>query len=94
MCKYGEQELVKVRIPGDLDRTGRATWRHKRIDKCIAGIVRALQREKIHMRGSCCGHMEVEGCIHLQDGRVLLVLDEYDGRDYMRAYPGMRSVPG
>jgi hypothetical protein len=45
-----------------------------RIDACIAPLVQALQAGGVNMRGSCCGHGTSEGHVHLEDGRVLLVL--------------------
>ena len=77
-----EIELVRVKIPADLSSTGRTKWKFAQVDKCIAPIVRALQQAGIDMRGSCCGHGEVDGDIHLQDGRVLVL--KLDGDKYFR----------
>jgi hypothetical protein len=74
MCQYGTFELVRVRIPSDLSCSGRAKWKRKPIDKCIAPIVRALQEGGIMMRGSCCGHGRGEGDIELEDGRHLRII--------------------
>lgn len=80
MCKHGEIEKVRVKIPADLSCTGKARFKFAKIDKCIAPIVRALQKAGIDMRGSCCGHEMGVGDIHLQDGRILLILGkEYEG---------------
>lgn len=76
MCKHGMHELVRVKIPADLAAGGRAKWKHMKIDACIAPLVRILQEAGIDMRGSCCGHGRGHGDIHLQDGRMLLILDE------------------
>jgi hypothetical protein len=35
------------------------------------------------MRGSCCGHGQRSGHIHLQDGRGLLILSPDENADYM-----------
>ena len=75
MCKWGTEEKVWVRISADLSCTGKEKWKHVLVDKCIAPIVRALQKENIDMRGSCCGHECKVGDIHLQDGRVLIIAD-------------------
>lgn len=74
--------LVRVKIPADLARQKKAYWKRCSIDACISRIVRALQRGKINMRGSCCGHGDGIGDIHLQDGRMLIVLS----RDLADAY--------
>lgn len=76
MCEWGTGKLVWVKIPHDLSATGAARWKYARIDHCISDIVEALQEHGIDMRGSCCGHGELWGNIHLQDGRVLLIVDD------------------
>ena len=73
---------VQVKIPADLSSTGVAKWKRAQIDACIAPIVRALQTAGIDMRGSCCGHGEGEGDIHLQDGRALFILSPEEGQRY------------
>jgi len=80
MCK-GEYEIVSVLIPADLSSTGKSHWKKMKIDKCIAPIVKALQMCGINMRGSCCGHGERDGDIHLQDGRILII--KKDGDKYL-----------
>ena len=74
-------ELVRVKIPTDLSHTGRSHWKYCKIDKCIALIVKALQEGRIDMRGSCCGHGKMDGDIHLQDGRILII--KKDGNKYL-----------
>lgn len=81
MCEVGEYELVKVKVPADLSHTGKAYWKKKQIDKCIAPIVKALQEGGIDMRGSCCGHGKMDGDIHLQDNRILII--KRDGDKYL-----------
>jgi hypothetical protein len=83
MCELGTTELVRVRIPVDLATGGRAKWKRMRIDACIAPLVRALQEAGINMRGSCCGHGRGCGDIHLQDGRMLVILDEAAATKYL-----------
>ena len=73
MCKWGDTVSVRVKIAADLSHTGEARWRDMGIDRCIAGLVRALQEAGIDMRGSCCGHGKGPGEIALQDGRTLHV---------------------
>lgn len=76
MCEWGTWEIVHVKIPADLSCTGSARWKDVNIDSCIAGLVRGLQRGGIDMRGSCCGHDDMDfGTIHLQDGRMLVITD-------------------
>jgi len=65
--------IVRVKVPSDLSHTGKAFYRKFFIDSCIAKIVEALQKGKVDMRFSCCGHGDADGEIHLQDGRVLVV---------------------
>ena len=73
-CKRTER--VSVIIPADLSRTHKERRKTIEIDYCIAGIVDALQKGGINMRGSCCGHGGRLGAIHLQDGRILLITNE------------------
>jgi len=75
MCKWGNYEYVKLKIPADLSCKGIIVWKWVKIDKCIAPIVRALQEGNIDMRGSCCGHGKSFGEIQLQDGRILLIIN-------------------
>ncbi len=84
MCKWGNTILVNVKIPVDLSYTGKAYWKKVDIDKCIAPIVRALQKGGIDMRGSCCGHSENNGFITLDDKRVLIIKNIEDSK--VKAY--------
>jgi len=73
MCKWGTNELVKVKIPADLACSGKSYWREMYIDRCISSLVMALQKGGIDMRASCCGHGKGNGKILLQDGRKLTI---------------------
>ena len=73
MCKWGDTVSVCVKIPEDLSHTGKSYWKAVKIDRCIAPIVKALQKGGIDMRASCCGHEKTDGRIELQDGRVLMI---------------------
>ncbi len=75
MCRNKTEEVL-VKILADLSCNGKEKWKLAKIDECIASIVEALQKYGIDMRGSCCGHGEVDGTIHLQDGRKLIIKDE------------------
>lgn len=83
MCERGTTEPVLVKVPADLSCTGETRWKLAQIDACIAPLVRALQLGGVDMRGSCCGHGRREGHIHLQDGRVLLILDKEHAELYL-----------
>jgi len=78
MCEYGNTVLIKVKIPADLSHTGKVLWKDAAIDSCIAPIIKALQEAGIDMRGSCCGHGKMDGDIHLQDGRILIIKQNGD----------------
>lgn len=73
MCDHGVTVPVTVVIPADLSYTGEQRVDVKRVDSCIAPIVRALVQAGIVTRGSCCGHGIGDGEILLQDGRKLVV---------------------
>lgn len=75
MCEPGESVYVLVNMPEDLSSDGSAKVTYKKIDKCIAPLVWALQRGGIDMRASCCGHGKGAGVIYLQDGRVLVIMN-------------------
>lgn len=83
MCEYGVYEIVNVKVPKDLSVEGIDIFKDKKIDSCIADLVQALQSGGIDMRGSCCGHGDTIGDIHLQDGRMLLVLDKDKARQWL-----------
>jgi len=76
MCEWGNTKQIFVKIPSDLSSTGKTKWRYMKIDGCISKIVEALQEGGIDMRGSCCGHYKTFGDIHLQDGRVLVIMHD------------------
>lgn len=82
MCRQGNTTKIKLKIPADLSHTGHEYWKVVAIDSCIASIVGSLQDGGIDMRGSCCGHGKMDGDIHLQDGRVLVI--KQDGDQYFR----------
>ncbi len=69
---------IKVKILSDLSCTGKEKWKNAQIDECIAPLIEALQIAGIDMRGSCCGHGKMDGDIHLQDGRVLVIKNNAD----------------
>lgn len=73
MCDWGDTVDVEVTIPADLSHTGETRKAVTPIDRCIAPIVAALEKQGIVMRGSCCGHGKGFGSIALHDGRVLAV---------------------
>lgn len=73
MCKQGNNEVIKLRIPADLACSGKSYMKWVKIDRCIAGLVEALQEAGIDMRSSCCGHGKGDGRIDLQDGRTLVI---------------------
>lgn len=73
MCKWGTSEDVEVTIQAYLSHTGKTRKAVKKIDKCIAPIVRALENGGIYMLASCCGHGKTNGRIDLVDGRVLII---------------------
>lgn len=85
VCAHGDEKLVKVKVPADLSAEGVDIFKWKPIDSCIADLVQALQSGGIDMRGSCCGHGKTIGDIHLQDGRVLLILSKEQGNKWLRA---------
>lgn len=76
MCKWGNTDYVLVKVPADLSCDGQEKWKSAKIDSCIVGLVQALQSGGVDMRGSCCGHFDDFGYVHLQDGRVLVITDE------------------
>ena len=78
MCKWGQTERVRVTVPAELSYTGKDRKAVKKIDKCIASIVRALNKGGIKTRDSCCSHGKGRGYIQLWDGRVLHVIENGD----------------
>lgn len=73
MCEWGNSVEVEVLVPSDLSHTDEARLAIKKIDRCIAPIVRAFQQAGINMRSSCCGHSKGPGEIVLSDGRLLTI---------------------
>ncbi len=83
MCDPADTVMVQVIIPADLSTTGYARIKDARIDRCIAPLVAALHKAHIDMRGSCCGHGWGPGDIHLEDGRLLLILEPKKAERYL-----------
>ena len=73
MCEWGTVEPVFVFISADVSHTGEERFDIKRVDACIAPIVRALTNAGILTCGSCCGHGKADGWIRLKDGRQLVI---------------------
>lgn len=69
MCKHGDT----IRLPViSLDvLTGRGKWAYRKIDRCLAPLVQALNVAGIYTSNSCCGHGKGSGGIYLHDGRYL-----------------------
>lgn len=76
MCQWGDDVRVLVTVPAELSHTGKARRAFKGIDRCIAPIVRALNRAGILTIQSCCGHGKGDGRIDLADGRTLFIRKE------------------
>ena len=74
MCKWGIDEEVRVYIPAEVSYTGETRFDVKKIDKCIAPIVKALTEAGIYTTQSCCGHGKTDGRIDLLDGRTLVIV--------------------
>jgi hypothetical protein len=74
MCKWGDTTRMCVRVPRRLSATGRARMRTKEIDRCIAPLVKALNRAGIATVACCCGHGHRQGRIDLDDGRTLKIV--------------------
>ena len=81
MCKHGTTVEVEVTIPDYRYTTMEGVkLAHKKIcliDSCIASIVEALEKGGVLMSGSCCGHGKRDGSILLQDGRELVIKNEW-----------------
>lgn len=77
MCEWGTYDEVEVTIQAHLSYTGKTRKAVKKIDKCIASIVRALENGDVYMLASCCGHGKGEGSILLHDGRELIIKGEF-----------------
>lgn len=81
MGEYRETEAVRVRT--------KVVY----VDRCIAPLVRTLNRAGIYTVASCCGHGKMPGSIVLEDGRELLVLEhELDFETQKRAYACFREL--
>jgi hypothetical protein len=65
--------------------------RVERIDRCIAGIVAALNAGGVCTVASCCGHGRGPGSIVLDDGRELLIARTRD--DAERVLRTLKETP-
>ena len=69
-CSHCGERSVLMRFPNGS--------RDFPIDPCIASIVKALNDGGVLTVATCCGHGSGMGNIWLEDGRVLVVLPDYD----------------
>lgn len=76
MCKHGDTVIEWVRgSPRDIDR-------------CIAPLIVALNREGFTTLSCCCGHGRRPGYIGLADGRFLVIArDLAEGRKIGELFP-------
>ena len=81
MCKWGTTERVRVTVPADLSYTHKDRKTVKKVDKCLASLIRALNTNGIKTRSCCCGHSKFNGYIHLFDNRILII--KKDGEKYL-----------
>lgn len=62
------------------------------VDRCIAGLVSALNEHGIATVASCCGHGKRPGNIALADGRELVICQSYDiARTVEKAFPSLNQ---
>jgi len=73
MCKWGDSEYVLVTITSDLSYTGHERVAWKKIDACIAPLIRAFEFLEVKMKASCCGHGKTEGKIMFNNNGFLRI---------------------
>jgi len=83
MCEWGTSVEVEVTVPADLSYTGEDRVAVKKIDACIAPIVKALNEAGIKTRSSCCGHGKTDGHISLWDDTELVIKWREDGLKWL-----------
>ena len=79
MCEYENDIKLELDTPEYLSCTGRernGEW--KKIDACIAPLIKALNDFGIRTVSSCCGHGKGNGYIDLWDGRLLEIHKDGD----------------
>jgi len=75
MCEWGDTVPVLVTVPAYLSHTGKARRCYKPIDRCLALLVRALNKAGLATANCCCGHGKHRPCINLADGRAILIIE-------------------
>ena len=68
-CDFGE---FKCTVPMPI------LGRLRDVDYCISDIVAALNAGGVNTVASCCGHDKIYATIILEDGRAIVVMDEFD----------------
>ena len=66
MCLQGMKKTMVIGIRGKKVMI--------QVDRCICGIVRALNGNGIYTTKSCCGHGKTNGTIKLEDGRRIEII--------------------
>jgi len=79
MCKRGNTVKVGVHHIGEIRLVD------VDVDRCIARLVRALNKDNVATEGCCCGHGKTTGHIVLTDGRILAIFP--DRRTYLTHCP-------
>lgn len=78
MCEWNNTVIIEIDgVPRDIDR-------------CIAGVVRALNATGLRTVASCCGHGKQPGSIVLADGREIRIFAKYeDARKVDKLFPSI-----
>ena len=80
MCKWGKHKKVKVIIPADISHSGKEREAIVKVDKCLAPLIKMLNRYGIKTTSCCCGHGKVmKSYIGIQGKNVHLGVFENTG---------------
>ena len=80
MCEWGDTILIRI------NGTNRG------IDRCIAPIIKALNKSGFITVASCCGHGKQPGNIVLKDGQELFICPNYEtARRVCSAFPPINT---
>lgn len=85
MCKHGDTVRVDVLVSPP-NRHNTPYWKPVGVDRCLAGLIRALNDGGVETVAHCCGHGKRPGDTILADGRYLVICPDFDtGRVVARA---------
>ena len=77
MCEHGDTVRVDI-LTSPPNRHSTPYWKPVGVDRCLGGLIQALNDGGVETVAHCCGHNKRPGNIILRDGREFLISPDFD----------------